>query len=481
MWFKLGWAMFSDNTQLFIYRWLLHGWRWRLMLWLPMVLLSSLAVLKGQWVAPRYQSQTVLLLQESALANPFLQDLSVAVQLKQRLAGLTALLRSRQLLQQVAEDGGLVAAEQPLSAALRQQLGAAVSLQLMGDSLIRLAVIWSQPAQAQQLLEAFSQRFQQRLMAPGQRAVADSQTFLAQQLQRQEQSVLEVEQQLAEFKQQNAALLPDLLGANNMALLDIDTQIRQQKMAIGVAQSQLSTLTAQLASTNPLISEIEQQIVSTQAQLAQLQSRYTARHSEVQAAVVRLQQLQQEKQRLLNAPEFDLGDHLDNLWQLATTLPSEQGQSPILVSQLIQMQQAQNQVAALTAELQLLQQHRQGIATRMTQSAAVEQRLGELERLATGRRTLYQELLLRFEKARVTNELGQFEAPTKVQLIDPPSYPSRSLNWPWWLNLLLGGLAGLLAGLGWITLSCLLDRALYGPIQVQRLLQQHDARVQELR
>ncbi|WP_028118048.1 hypothetical protein [Ferrimonas senticii] len=462
--------MANELLRLFIYRWLCHLWQWRRWLWLPPLLLASLALVRGELVDKRYRSTTVLLLQESALANPFLKDLSVAVQLKERLSGLTALLRSRQLLQQVAEDARLVGPDQSLPEWRRAQLAQAVSLQTLGDSLVRLSVVWTSPEQAQQLLAAFSQRFQQRLMAPGQRAVDESSQFLQKQLQQQEQSLNQVEQQLAAFKQQNAALLPDLLSSNNLALLEAETAIRQQKIAIEGAQSRLQSLTSQLATTNPLIGELEQRIISVQTELAQLKGRYTGRHSAVKAVSARLSQLQQEKQRLLQQPQFPLAEHLDNLWQLATTLSAEEGQTPILVSQLKQMQQAQSQFDGLSAELALLEQHRQGIVERMRDSAAVAQRLNELERLADGRRQLYQELLLRFEKARVTSELGQFEAPTKVQIIDAPSLPGSSIDLPWFINLLLGAAGGLISVLSLVTLSSLLDRRIYAPAQIQRLL-----------
>ncbi|WP_298441727.1 hypothetical protein [uncultured Ferrimonas sp.] len=463
--------MLSDSAQLFFYRWLYHLWCWRLALWLPALGLAALLWLKGELGDNRYRSHTVMLLQESALANPFLKDMSVAVQLKQRLSGLRALLGSRQLLQEVAEHSGLIDAtsSEAEAAMVRAKLRDAVSMEVMGDSLVRLQVIWPQAALAQTILTSFSVSFQRRLMAPGQRAVEDSQRFLQVQLQRQEQSLNEVEQQLASFKQQNAALLPDLLGANNLALLEAETKIRQQRIAIEGAQSRLLSVKNQLASASPLMGEIEQRIVRTQTELAQLKGRYTPRHSAVKAVQARLSQLQSEKQRLLNAKPYDLEQHLDNLWQLASTIDSSEGQTPILVSQLRQLQQAQNQLAGLQSELELLQQHRQRIGERMSQSAAVERKLAELERLALGRRELYQELLVRYEKARVTSELGMFEAPNKIQVIDAPNYPSRSLELPWFINVLFGLAGGLALGIAWATIQALCDQRIYARVQLQQL------------
>ncbi|WP_028114836.1 GumC family protein [Ferrimonas kyonanensis] len=462
------WAYF------YLYRFLCHCWHWRYLIVIPALVVAVAMAGLSAFSRTQYRSSTSLLLQESALANPFLKDLSVEVKLKERIAGLNALLHSRYVMAEVAQETGLVteatpAAEQEM---IQQRLSQATQMELVGDALVKLSLVWPDAAEARLLLNAISESFQKRLMAPGQRAVDNSEIFLKTQLQRQEQALAEVETKLAAFKQEHASLLPGLLGATNMALLEAETQIRTKRIELEGAQARLAGLKTQLSTANPIVGEIEKQIVRTRAQLAMLKSRYTARHSKVRGVQARINQLQQEKQKLMTASSVDTERHLDELWQLATSFEPDQadgGEPRLLVSQLQQLQESSNQVATLKGELEVVTQHKQSILARMGQSADVERELMELERLAEGRRLLYQELLTRYEKAQVTGQLGRFEAPDKVRVIDQPNLPKRSINRPWWLNGLLGLFGGVGFGLAMVTASMLLDRRVYHKQQVLQL------------
>ena len=74
----------------------------------------------------------------------------------------------------------------------------------------------------------------------------------------------------------------------------------------------------------------------------------------------------------------------------------------------------------------------------------VERELMDIERDLEVKRTLYDELLERFEKATVTGALGRFEQPERIKVIDQPFVPSTPDNLP----MIVFFIAGLIAGLG---------------------------------
>lgn len=472
-----------NTNQLYVigYRLLCLIWRWRYLFVVPSVLLAVAMGFYASTSQTYFMSRTSLLLQESALANPFLKDMSVAVKLKERIRGLDALLHSRFVMAEVALDNGLVTENSSdwQREAVQRQLANATTMRLIGDSMVHIELTWDDPRLAQQLLISISDSFQKRLMAPAQAAVEQSETFLAAQLERQQQSVLAVEAQLAQFKQENAELLPNLIGANNMALLEAQQQIRVKTMDLQGAKARFSNLKQQLLLANPVVSEIERQIVQAQAELTLLKSRYTDKHSKVKSTQARLNQLQKEKGRLLSQArelkQKDEAAHIDDLWQLATEFQgTDSGQVPnLLSSQLQQLQQASSLIATLEGELKVLNDHQQSILSRMSESAEVEQKLSELQRLVDGRKVLYQELLVRFEKAQVTEQLGRFEAPQKIQVIDRPNLPKSSINRPWWLSALLGFFGGIGLGVMAVSISFILDRRVHSAEQLRQLLPQH--------
>ncbi|BDY04926.1 hypothetical protein [Ferrimonas sp. YFM] len=462
-----------EQALVFAYRLLCQLWQKRYLVVIPAVVTGLVLALHAFSGKAKYQSQTSLLLQESALSNPFLKDLSVSVRLKERLDGLRALLHSRYVMAEVAGAAGLTSDDmaEGQKEAVYRRLAGATHLHLSGDSLVTIGLLWDTPEQARHLLTLISASFQQRLMDPGQRAVDNSERFLSEQLALQETSLADVEGELARFKQEHANLLPNLLGANNMALLEAEAQIRSKLVELEGARAQLVQLKGQLKMANPIVSEIEKQIVSTRAQLALLKSRYTDRHSQVKGVKARLAQLQQEKQRLLQETAAEEDRHLEELWQLATTFKPEEGdsQAPLLVSQLQSLQESSNLVVTLEGELKVLEAHKASILERMGRSAEVEQQLAELERLAEGKRSLYSELLERYEKARVTGQLGRFEAPEKVRVIDRPNLPSGAIGAPWWLMGVLGLFGGAGLGVALAVLGLLLDRKIYRQEQIERL------------
>jgi uncharacterized protein involved in exopolysaccharide biosynthesis len=83
----------------------------------------------------------------------------------------------------------------------------------------------------------------------------------------------------------------------------------------------------------------------------------------------------------------------------------------------------------------------------------VERGMAELERNLVARRELYQDLQLRFEKARVTGALGRFEEPERIKVIDEALQPLQPTNLPLGLFVLAGVLAGALLGAG-LALVC---------------------------
>lgn len=71
--------------------------------------------------------------------------------------------------------------------------------------------------------------------------------------------------------------------------------------------------------------------------------------------------------------------------------------------------------------------------------------------------------------AKVTGQLGRFEDPDKLKVIDKPSIPTQPLNWPWWLNMMIGFILGIILGLSTTALLMLLDSRIYQREQLQRI------------
>jgi uncharacterized protein involved in exopolysaccharide biosynthesis len=61
---------------------------------------------------------------------------------------------------------------------------------------------------------------------------------------------------------------------------------------------------------------------------------------------------------------------------------------------------------------------------------------------------LYNDLLYRNEKAKITGALGKFEQPERIKIIDEPYQPSSPNNFPLSVFLLAGIFGGVFLGCG---------------------------------
>ena len=80
------------------------AWRQRYVIVLPMLIMPFAGSFVGKMAPEKYVSHTSMLIQETAKMNPFLEDISVSTMLKERLAALSTLLKSRHILRSVAKE-----------------------------------------------------------------------------------------------------------------------------------------------------------------------------------------------------------------------------------------------------------------------------------------------------------------------------------------------------------------------------------------
>jgi len=107
---------------------------------LPIVILPPVGFFLGSMAPRSYETRMSVLIQDPAKFNPFLEDLSVKTNLKERMEGLRALLMSRHVLAQVAEDLQMIppdATETQQSGAVAE-LAAGLSVTLLGQEMVEM-------------------------------------------------------------------------------------------------------------------------------------------------------------------------------------------------------------------------------------------------------------------------------------------------------------------------------------------------------
>lgn len=470
-------AMFESTSDTLAYL-LQVAWRRRFLAFIPVLLLPPLALVAATLAPQRYESRMTLLVQEPSKLNPILNDIAVNPNLKERISALIALAHSEVVLGRVLEDLGRIgpSTDAREKETMVRSLSAAVNIQLMGSDIIEMRLRALDPISPAITLEALSKRFIERIVSPERTAVEDSERFLKGQMNERRVALDKAESAFADFKSANADKLPALYNSTIQRLAQLDQQIEQREMDLGTADATLQDLRRRLATTNPLIGRIEEAIVQVSAELASLRARYTDQHSEVQAAMRRLDRLEGERQHLLSSARDIESTDLDRLWNLAAGVTqsgdnsSDTRTAPLLVSQLQKLQEAQAKKVGLEKEVEQLKAASVMLQRDIAAFGPIEAQQQSLERAVKTAQDNYDSLAKRYEMARVTGALGQFEAPERVKTLEPPANPAPKVTPGYFLYVLAGIAAGVAVGGALAGAAELLDNRLRRPQDFARAL-----------
>jgi len=447
-------------------------WRHRYLIIFPTIALPVIAVIIC-FIAPRtWQAHTTILVQESAQMNPFLEDLSVSTDLENRMTTLDTLLHSRHTLINVAHDLSLIDdnTTDAQKDQLVKELSSALKVKLIGKDLVKLVYQADSPKNIVNVLLVVRERFLEKLLAPELSAIDASEAFLTTQLTLKTADLQESEYRLANFKQYNAEHLPRLYGANSNRFSQLSMLLEEKKIELSGALAAKRTIRTRLAKVDPVMSEIEQNIVKTKSELAILRSRYTDQHSKVETALRKLSQLEDERESQSKTSYKITEIDLSRLWEMASSLQEgevDHNQNLLLVSQLQELQLADSHVEKIKEEINSIEKQTQSLKISLAGTGEMERQLSELERALKVKRGLYSDLLYRYEKAKITGALGKFEQPERIKIIDEPYQPSTPTNFPLFMFLLAGIVGGVCLGCGLALFAELTDTSIRARYQLE--------------
>ncbi|GLI94921.1 Wzz/FepE/Etk N-terminal domain-containing protein [Methylocystis echinoides] len=118
------------------------AWRRRYLIVVPTIAMPILAGTAHIVMPKAYEAKMSVLVQEPARLNPFLNDLSIGTNVKDRMPALIALVKSEHILGDVLKDIGQVTneTEQHIRNGLVSQLASSLSVQLVGSEVVELKI-----------------------------------------------------------------------------------------------------------------------------------------------------------------------------------------------------------------------------------------------------------------------------------------------------------------------------------------------------
>ena len=440
------------------------AWRRRYLIVVPMLALPPIAFVAGGLAPKSYVARSTILVQETAKLNPFLNDLAVGPNLKERMPALKTLVHSSHILEAVLEDTGAINAQSPADerASKVRALSSSISVDLMGNDLVGFSIRGGSPKGMAATLTALTRHFVEKLLAPERSSIKDSQVFLRQELDERSMRLEEVQQVYAEFKRTNSTRLPNLESSLVTRLSALEQKLSDNRMALKAAEAQLGDVRQRLIGTNPVIGRIEDDIMKATRRLGELKTRYTEEHSAVQAELRILKRLEAERETQMGDANAMQGADLDRLWNLAAgSLSQNDGKTPpLLISQMTRLQESNSEYLRLKEETAALEKEITGIHTAIAETGPVLQEQKRLEEEMRLAQESHDAISKRFDNAKITGALGEFEAPERIKVIDAPVDPVAPVTPGRILFLIAGILAGILAGAGLAAAAEILDTRL---------------------
>ncbi|MCK7583152.1 MAG: Wzz/FepE/Etk N-terminal domain-containing protein [Chromatiales bacterium] len=402
-------------------------WRYR---WLAVAVAWLIAISGWVYVSKlpdEYTASARVFVDTNTILRPLLQGLAIQPDLVQRVALMSRMLLSRPNLERIARmsDFDLNVRTERDKEVMLDELRS--KIQLSGDrsnpSLYNIAFEHRDPGRAKQVVQAVVSIFIEQALTGDQAATTTAHSFLDQEIAEYESRLRQSEKELADFKRDNAGVLPgeqvnyySTLEAAKAGLKDAELALREAIWRRDELSYQIEN-EDQMIQHNfdlmPLQQAEDPRITAMQSKLDDLLLRYTERHPIVIELRRQIDELKEQSRKQLTASSSGS--------QLASNVRADTVYGNLRVA----LSEADAQVAALNARVEDYSKRVQQLAEKIDSIPTIEAKLKQLTRNYSTIAGQHSELLKRRESARLSTEVEKTVEGAKFRVVDPPFVPSK--------------------------------------------------------
>jgi polysaccharide chain length determinant protein (PEP-CTERM system associated) len=425
--------------------------RWWIVM-IPAVVVPILSYAGSLWIPNRYTSKTSVLVEQQKVPDAFVKPV-VAEELNQRLATMQEQILSRTRLQPIMErfslykkDVGKASTEELLDR-MRKSLTVSAVKADFGDRTGGLPGFYisfsaDDPRVAQQVCAEITSMFVSENLRVREQHAQGTTDFLRGQVEEAKRKLDEQDSKLAAFKGKYINQLPGDEQTNLAMLNSLNGRLDAINQAISQAQQQKTYLDGMLARQEAEYKssrveggigtpvDLEKKRNELQAQLLDLQNKYTADHPDV----IKTKNLLAQLDKKIAAASAAGNDTKSATKDLAAE-PKEMTQTRLAIRQnddvmkakILQQEQVQKDIRVF-----------QG---RVSASPLVEEEFKVMTRDYQSAQTFYEDLLKKQRESEMATDLERKQQGEQFRVLDPPSLPEKP-TFPNRLNFALGGLAG---------------------------------------
>ena len=441
-------------AQVFTYVW--GVWRHR---WLALAVAWLVAIGGWIWVwqlPEAYVASARVYVDTNSVLRPLLRGLAIQPNIGQRINMMSRTLLSRPNLEKLMRmtDLDLQVNTEAQKNAMLSDLGEAIRLSGSRDnpSLYSISVQDPDRETAKRITQSLITVFIESSLSGKRADSSGAQDFLSDQIAEYERRLVEAENRLALFKQENVDVLPGSGGDYYSTLQGARQDLSQARLLLSELENRRRELQRQIDGEDPVfissgvtagtgrMSPLDSRIQQMRQSLDNLSIRYTDKHPQVRQLSALIEELEAEKSSEYQRVRDDASAGFSGL----SNSPVYQGMRSMLAA-------TEANVAELQVRVDEYDRRVTDLDKKVNNIPEIEAELKQLNRdygVISGQ---HQTLLERREAARMSEDVEQNASDVTFRVIDPPfvplepSEPNKTL-----LNgavLLIGLAAGLGAGL----------------------------------
>jgi polysaccharide chain length determinant protein (PEP-CTERM system associated) len=414
------------------YKWVLIHHRW-------FTLISAILICIGGWttvqfIPDKYQSETRVYIDTETALKSLLTGIAVDNNVLENAASvIERTLLARPNLERLINETDLklkIVDTDPLQVEkLLGQLASdtkitSVSLGGRNESrnIYRITYSHTDPKLAKDVVDALLNMFVETILGTSRKDTFSAQQFLDEQIKLYDQKQVEAEENLKQFKQKYAGIMPEADSSIYSSVKMLDAQIQETVLGLREAESRSQSLQGQIdtllnkssdadavsgMSTDPLDTRIK----GLESRLDELLLQFTEQHPDVVSTRRVLEQLKKQRQEQKDSDK-DTGNVSSDM--LGSTL---YGELNVLLGQ------AQAEISALRARLSEYQKRREEMNEVIQTLPTIEAQLASLNRDYEVTRELYQNLVMRRESSQLTYKAEQTGEDLQFRILEPPLVP----------------------------------------------------------
>jgi polysaccharide chain length determinant protein (PEP-CTERM system associated) len=451
-------------------------------------LLAPLAGFAVSYLFPaKYTSQSLVMVEGQKVPEGIVQPV-VTADLTERVATLQQQVLSQSRLQPMIERSGFLKPGQNVDD-LIETIRSSMTVEPVETDLSEIGTAKKKPSQsspvpgfyinytgtsareAQQICNELTSLMLEENLKSREDAARGTTNFLGKQVEDTKRNLDDLDGKLAAFKKQYIGQLPGDEDNNLKILMGLNSQLDANTQTLNRAQQdkaytesllaqQISAWKNSQLTSNPVT--LQQQLSQLQAQLIDLQARYTADHPDVIKTQADIAQVKKRLDELNRASNDTTG----------TTTEKQSGSEPPEIRQLrLQIHQYEDLIGQATRDQKKLEQQISLYQGRIALSPAIEEQYKQMARDYDNTQKVYQDLLADKSKSDMALNMEQQQEGEQMRLLNPASVPDAP-SFPNRVFFAGGGLgAGLALGVGLAVWLEFRDKSIRTPADAEAALE----------